>query len=31
MAWWIPLAMAAGGYVIDKQMGGDGTKGAYLV
>lgn len=30
MAWWIPLAMAAGGYVIDKQMGGDGTKGALL-
>ena len=28
MAWWIPLAMAAGGYVIDKQMGGDGKKGA---
>jgi hypothetical protein len=30
MAWWIPLAMAAGGYVIDKQMGGDGKKGALL-
>jgi hypothetical protein len=30
MAWWIPLAMAAGGYVIDKQMGGNGMKGALL-
>jgi hypothetical protein len=30
MAWWIPLAMAAGGYMIDKQMGGNGMKGALL-
>jgi len=28
MVWWVPLAMAAGGYVLDKQTGGDGTKGA---
>jgi hypothetical protein len=28
MVWWVPLAMAAGGYVLDKQMGGNGTKGA---
>lgn len=26
----VPLAMAAGGYMLDKQMGGDGTKGAVM-
>ena len=26
----VPLAMAAGGYMLDKQMGGDGTKGAIM-
>ena len=30
MAWWIPVAMAAGGYAIDKKMGGNGLKGAML-
>jgi len=26
----VPLAMAAGGYMLDKQMGGDGTQGAIM-
>ena len=30
MGWWIPVAAAAGGYIIDRQMGGNGLKGAML-
>ena len=30
MGWWIPVAAAAGGYIIDRQMGGNGLKGAMM-
>lgn len=30
MSFWIPVAAASAGYLIDRQMGGDGLKGALL-
>jgi hypothetical protein len=30
MAWWMPVVAAAGGYMIDKKMGGSGLQGAML-